>query len=49
MVGIEPPSDGLPHNLQCHPPGFGLDRLEVIDDTLADQVLDLGLDLLRER
>ena len=49
MVGIEPVGDGLPHDLQCHPPGFGLDRLEVIDDTLADQPLDLGLNLLRDR
>ena len=49
MVGIEPVGDSLPHDLQCNPPSFGLDRLEVIDDTLADQPLDLGLDLLPDR
>ena len=41
MVGIEPVGDGLSHGLQRHPPGFGLDCLEVIRYALADQPLDL--------
>ena len=49
MVGVQPVGDGLSHDLQRHPPCFGLDRLEVIDYTLADPPLDLGLDLLCKR
>ena len=49
VVGVEPSGERLPHELQRHPTGFGLDRLEVIHDALADQPLDLGLDLLRDR
>ena len=49
VVGIEPVGDSLPHDLQRNPPRFGFDRLEVIDDPLADQPLDLGLDLLPDR
>ena len=50
-VGVEPPSDGLPHDLQRHTSGFNLNHLEVdvIERTIADQPLDLGLDLLRDR
>ena len=45
------PSDGLPHDLQRHTSGFNLNHLEVdvIERTIADQPLDLGLDLLRDR
>ena len=32
-----------------HPSGFGLDRLEVVEDARADQLLDLGADLHAER
>ena len=49
VVGIEPARDGLAHELQRHPPRFGLERLEVVESALADQPLDLGLDLLRDR
>ena len=34
---IELAGDGLPHDLQCHPSGFGLDRLEVVEHASADQ------------
>ena len=49
VVAIELPGDGLAHELQRHPPGFGLQRLEVVEPTRANQVRDLGRALLRER
>ena len=49
VVGVEYAGEGLAHELQCHPSGFGLDGLEVVEGTDPYQVLDLGLDLLRER
>ena len=51
LVGFKLPGDGLPHDLQRHPPGFNLDRREVdlIEHTIADQPLNLGLDFLRDR
>ena len=48
MVGVEPPDDGLPHDLQRHPPGFGLDRLKVIECAVADQARGLGGDLVAD-
>jgi len=49
MVGVESLGDDLAHELQCHPSGFGLDGLEVVECAGADQPFDLGLDLLRNR
>ena len=45
MVGAELAGDDLPHELQRHPPGFGLDRLEVVEHAIADQVRGFGSDL----
>ena len=42
MVGVEPADDGLPHDLQRHPPRFGLGRLEVVEDAVADQARRFG-------
>ncbi len=42
MVGVEPAGDGPPHDPQGHAPGFGLDRLEVVDDARTDQPLGFG-------
>ena len=49
MVGVELARDGLPHELQRHPPRFGLDRLEVVNSALADQALGFGAELRGER
>ena len=49
VVGVELARDGLPHELQRHPPGFGLERLEVVKSALADQALGFGADLRGER
>ena len=49
VVGVERARDGLAHELQRHPPGFGLERLEVVKSALADQALGLGADLRGER
>ena len=49
VVGVELARDGLPHELQRHPPRFGLDRLEVVNSALADQALGFGADLRGER
>ena len=49
VVGVEPAGDGLAHELQRHPPGFGLDRLEVLNSAVADQALGFGADLRGER
>ena len=45
MVGVELARDGLPHHLQRHPLGFGLDRLEVVEYAIADQARGFGDDL----
>ena len=42
VVGVELARDGLPHELQRHAPGFGLERLEVVKSALADQALGFG-------
>ncbi len=48
MVGIEPAGDGLVHELQRHPPRFGLERLEVIEHARADQPLGFVGELAAE-
>jgi len=45
MVGVELVGDGLPHDLQRHPPRFGLERLEVVEHAIADQARGFGGDL----
>ena len=42
VIGIERPGDGQTHDLQRHTPCFGLEGLEVLETTNADQALDLG-------
>ena len=49
VVGVELARDGLPHELQRHAPGFGLERLEVVKSAPADQALGFGADLRGER
>ena len=45
MVGVESPGDGPPRDLQCHPLGFGLGLLEVVNYADADQARGFGSDL----
>ncbi len=49
VVGIEPAGDGPPHDLQRHLSGGGLDGLEVVEGADADQALDFGAGLRRDR